>query len=57
MLQWDSSAASRARLAHMHGKKRFTSMTQLREDTEYVQALHAIGTIGSTDGTETELPF
>lgn len=56
-LQWDSSTASRARLAHMHGKKRFTSMTQLREDTEYVQALHAIGTIGSTDGMETELPF
>ena len=45
-LQWNTSAASLVRFAHMHGKKNFISMAKLREDTAYVQAVREISAIG-----------
>ncbi|PTN12653.1 beta-N-acetylhexosaminidase [Nitrosomonas aestuarii] len=45
-LQWNPSAASLARFAHMHGKKHFASMIKLREDATYVQAVREISAIG-----------
>lgn len=53
-LQWDISATSMARLAHMHGKQHFASMTKLREDKDYVQAVHEVGAIGDPNDV---LPF
>ncbi len=53
-LRWDISAASLARLARMRGKRNFTSMAKLREDIDYIQAMHGISTI---DDPKTALPF
>lgn len=53
-LEWNISAASLARLARMHGKKRFTSMITLREDGDYIQAVRDISAI---DGPKAILPF
>lgn len=53
-LQWKSTAVSLARLARMHGKKQFTSMTQLRADVNYISALRAIGAVGESSAA---LPF
>ena len=53
-LQWNVSAASLARYAHMHGKRYFASMTKLREDAAYVQAIRDISAIGNPNEI---LPF
>lgn len=63
-LDWEISAASLVRLAHMHGRSVHTSngilssdalnMTHLREQTDYHQALLAISQIGVYEG---ELPL
>ncbi len=53
-LQWNTTAVSLARMAHMHGKKHFVSYPKLREDPVYVQAVHEISAIGDPNG---ELPF
>ena len=53
-LQWESTAINLARLARMHGKKRFTSMAQLQEDVDYICALRAIGAVGESSAV---LPF
>lgn len=53
-LQWNISTASLARFAHMHGKKHFISMTKLREDAAYVQAVREISAIGDPNEV---LPF
>ncbi|MCB1949216.1 MAG: beta-N-acetylhexosaminidase [Burkholderiales bacterium] len=53
-LQWNISATSLARLARMHGKKRFASMMKLREDAAYVRAVREVGAIGDPNEL---LPF
>jgi beta-N-acetylhexosaminidase len=53
-LQWEMSATSLARLARMHGKKRFESMIKLRENAGFVQAMKQTGTIGQRNE---ELPL
>ncbi len=53
-LEWDISAASLARLARMHGKKKFASMVKLREDGDYIQAVRAISFVGDLKAA---LPF
>jgi beta-N-acetylhexosaminidase len=53
-LEWNISATSLARLARMHGKKRFTSMITLREDGDYIQAVRDISVI---DDPKAILPF
>ncbi|HZV98693.1 MAG TPA: beta-N-acetylhexosaminidase [Methylophilaceae bacterium] len=53
-LQWTISAQSLARLARMHGKKPALEMTELREDAEFMQAIHQVAQIGKAEG---ELPF
>jgi beta-N-acetylhexosaminidase len=53
-LQWDISAQSLARLARMHGKHHPADMTTLREDAEFMQAVHQVAQIGKTEG---DLPF
>jgi beta-N-acetylhexosaminidase len=45
-LEFDWSATSRARLARMHGQPHPLSMTQLREQARYVEALHRIAGLG-----------
>ncbi len=45
-LQWEMSALSLARLARMHTRNIFGSMTKLRENGEYVQAVREISIIG-----------
>jgi len=53
-LEWNISAVSLARMAHMHGQKHFASPIKLREDPDYVQAVHEISAIGDPNG---KLPF
>ncbi|MCP5245307.1 MAG: beta-N-acetylhexosaminidase [Burkholderiales bacterium] len=53
-LQWNISAATLARYARMHGKRYFVSMTKLREDAAYVQAIREISAIGDPNEI---LPF
>lgn len=53
-LKWDMPAASKARLVQMRGRPHPPGETQLHEQQEYVQALHAVAGIGS--GTA-ELPL
>ena len=53
-LRWEISAASRARLIRMHGHPHPASWTQLHEDPHYVDAVHAIGSLGLRSG---ELAF
>lgn len=45
-LTWEMSALSLARLARMHGRNMFGSLTKLRENGEYVQAIREVGVIG-----------
>lgn len=45
-LQVDWPAPSRARLARMHGHPHPSSLTQLRESTRYVNALHHLAGLG-----------
>lgn len=47
-------AVSLARLARMHGRPQAPTMTRLREDLRYVDALRAIGGLGDTSA---ELPL
>ncbi|MDP1680607.1 MAG: beta-N-acetylhexosaminidase [Burkholderiales bacterium] len=49
-LNYTLPAVSLARLACMHGKPHPPSLTQLHEDTHYVDAVHAIGDIGQGSG-------
>jgi beta-N-acetylhexosaminidase len=53
-LKWDMPATSKARLAQMRGRAHPPTGAQLHEQTEFVQALHAVASIGS--GTA-ELPL
>ncbi|MCB1986081.1 MAG: beta-N-acetylhexosaminidase [Burkholderiales bacterium] len=53
-LQWNISAASLGRLAHMHGIRHFVSMARLRGDAVYVQAVRDINSIGNPNEV---LPF
>ncbi|MHB8915320.1 MAG: beta-N-acetylhexosaminidase [Thiobacillus sp.] len=50
-LEFDWSATSRARLARMHGQAHPLTMTQLREQPRYVEALHRIAGLGVDSGT------
>lgn len=45
-LQWEMSATSLSRLARMHARNNFGSMTKLHENADYVQAVREIGGIG-----------
>ncbi len=45
-LRWEMSPISLARLARMHSRKIVGSMTKLRENGEYVQAVREISVIG-----------
>ncbi len=49
-LQWTISATSLARLSHMRGRRHFASRTELREDHDYVQAVHEVSAIGDPNG-------
>jgi len=50
-LAFDWSATSRARLARMHGEAHPLTMTQLREQARYVDALHRIAGLGMGSGS------
>jgi beta-N-acetylhexosaminidase len=45
-LRWEPSPVSLARLARMHGRGASRTSVQLREDPDYVRAVHDIGSIG-----------
>ena len=49
-LKFDWSAASRARLARLHGEPHPRSMTELLEQTAYSRARHAIAALGMESG-------
>lgn len=49
-LDYTMPAVNLARLARMHGGPQAETMTGLREDTRYVQALHAIAGVGVASG-------
>jgi beta-N-acetylhexosaminidase len=49
-LDFDWSAASRVRLARLHGEPHALSMTDLREQTAYSRARHAIASLGMESG-------
>jgi len=49
-LAYTMPAVSLMRLARMHGRRQFESMVALREDTRYVNALHAIAGVGLKSG-------
>ena len=53
-LQWEMSAASRARLMHMRGHTPAPTLVQLHEHPEYLHAVHELAVIGSGTG---ELPL
>jgi len=53
-LDWTQPALSLARLARMHGRAQPKSMTGLREEPRYTQALRAISELGRGSG---ELPL
>lgn len=53
-LHWEMTAASLVRLARLHGKSQAGSMTKLREQMNYVQAVREISVIGCESG---ELPL
>jgi len=59
-LDWRMPATSIARIARLHGKPHPPGMTELREQTRYAAAVHAIAGIGhgsadlwETDGSNT----
>ncbi len=49
-LDYSIPAPSRARLARMHGRQHSGNMVRLREDAQYMNALHAIAGIGLESG-------
>jgi len=49
-LDFSMPATSLARLARMHGRQHNGSMVRLREDAQYMKALHAIAGIGFESG-------
>jgi len=49
-LDFDWSAASRARLARLHGESNPLPMTALLEQTAYIRARHAIASLGMESG-------
>jgi len=49
-LQWNISAQSLSRLARMHGRKHPPSLDALREDAEFVHAVHQVVKVGVTEG-------
>jgi beta-N-acetylhexosaminidase len=49
-LDFEWSAASRARLARLHGEPHPLSMTELLEQTAYLRARHAIAALGLESG-------
>lgn len=49
-LSYDWPATSRARIARMHGQPHPLTMTQLREQARYVEALHRIAGLGLDSG-------
>lgn len=53
-LQWEMSAISLSRLARLHARNNFGSMTKLRENGDYVQAVHEISVVGCEN---VELPL
>jgi beta-N-acetylhexosaminidase len=53
-LKWTMPAVALARLARLHGRAAADSMARLREDSRYVQSLHAISGLGRASG---ELPL
>ncbi|MDP2760098.1 MAG: beta-N-acetylhexosaminidase [Sideroxyarcus sp.] len=53
-LKWEMAAASRARLAQMHGHPHPRTSSQLHEDADFIKALHDIAGIGVREG---ELPL
>jgi beta-N-acetylhexosaminidase len=53
-LHWEMPATSLSRLARMHARINFGSLTKLHENGEYVQAVREIGAIGCENQ---ELPF
>ncbi len=53
-LHWEVPAISLSRLARMHARNQMGSMTKLRENGAYVQAVREIGVIGCESG---ELPL
>lgn len=53
-LKWETAAISLARLARLHGKNHFGSLTKLRENGDYAHAVREISTIGCESG---ELPL
>ncbi len=53
-LKWDISAQSLIRLARMHGRQHPLGSVALREDPDFVHAVHRLGQIGNP---ETDLPF
>jgi beta-N-acetylhexosaminidase len=53
-LQWEMTATSLSRLARMHARNHSGSLTKLRENGDYVQAVREISGIGCESG---ELPL
>ena len=49
-LKWTMSAQSIVRLARMHGAHHPQSLTALREDAAFVQAVHQVGQVGVAEG-------
>lgn len=49
-LHWEMSATSLSRLARMHARNNFESMTKLHENGDYIQAVREIGVIGCETG-------
>lgn len=49
-LDFDWSAASRVRLARLHGEPHAPSMTELLEQTAYIRSRHAIASLGLENG-------
>lgn len=45
-LQWEMSAISLSRLARLHARNNAGSLTKLRENGDYVQAVHEISVVG-----------
>lgn len=55
-LKWDISAVSLARLARMHGKLHPPAMAALQESAEYRLALHALSSLGVSEGSLNFVP-
>ncbi len=49
-LEWEVSAMSLARLARMHGHNPAPSLTDMRENRAFVDAVHRVASVGMKDG-------